>query len=297
MTDNSSAEQSRETVERVLRRGVQELIRTNVESPHLTAELLLGHAMGWNRVRVLSDAKSPLSELRIKHFQTLLQRRASGEPLQYITREREFYGISFRVTPAVLIPRPETEILVEEAIRIARKRKSQRELCFADIGTGSGCIAVSVARELPWARVWAMDISPGALQIAQLNAGRHKVRDRVQFICGSFLECFPARPCFNFVLCNPPYVSQADMATLSSMVSEHEPHQALCSGETGLESFRQVVPAAAARLLSSGYLIMEVGKGQSGEVARLIEREGLSLERILDDLQGIPRCVVATKPN
>src|SRR5688572_12393429 len=295
MQYNSSAELSKETVETVLRRAVQELIRTNVESPHLTAELLLAHVLGWKRVRVLSDAKSPLSEIPIRHFQTLLQRRASGEPLQYITREREFYGISFRVTPAVLIPRPETEILVEEAVSIARKRKQQTALRFVDIGTGSGCIAVSVARELPWASGWAIDISPEALQIARLNAERHKVRDRLQFICGSFLECFPARPSFDFVLSNPPYISQGDMSTLSSMVSEHEPHQALCSGETGLESFRRLIPEAAARLLPSGYLIMEVGKGQSGEIARLIEREGLFLERILDDLQGIPRCVVAMK--
>ena len=293
----SSAESSNETVETVLRRAVQELTRTKVESPHLTAQLLLGHVMGWNRVRVLSDAKSPLSETRIRHFQTLLQRRASGEPLQYITREREFYGISLRVTPAVLIPRPETEILVEEAVSIARKRKQQTALRFVDIGTGSGCIAVSVARELPSASGWAIDISPEALQIARLNAVRHNVRDRLQFICGNFLECFSVRPSFDFVLSNPPYVSQVDMSTLSSMVSEHEPHQALCSGETGLESFRQVIPAAAARLLPLGYLILEVGKGQSREVARLIEREGLLLERILDDLQGIPRCVVALKPN
>lgn len=297
MEYNSRAERSQETVETVLRRAVQELIRTKVESPHLTAELLLGHVMGWKRVRVLSDAKSLISDSGIKHFQTLLQRRASGEPLQYITREREFYGISFRVTPAVLIPRPETEILVEEAIRLARKRKTQTELRFVDIGTGSGCIAVSVARELPWASGWAIDISPEALQIARLNAGRNKVRHRLQFICGNFLECFPARPSFDFVLSNPPYVSRADMSALSSMVSRHEPHRALCSGETGLESFRRVIPEAAARLLPSGYLIMEVGKGQSGEVARLIEQEGLFLEKILDDLQGIPRCVVAMKPN
>ena len=297
MEYNSRAESSNETVETVLKRAVQELIRTKVESPHLTAELLLGHVMGWNRVRVISDAKSPLPEIPIKHFQALLQRRASGEPLQYITREREFYGISFRVTPAVLIPRPETEILVEEAISIARKKKQQTELRFVDVGTGSGCIAVSVARELPRASGWAIDISLEALQIAGLNARRHRVRDRVQFICADFLECFPARPCFDLVLCNPPYVSQAEMSMLSSMVSEHEPHQALCSGETGLESIGRVVPAAAARLLPSGHLIMEVGKGQSVEVARLIEREGLFLERILDDLQGIPRCVVAMKPN
>lgn len=279
------------TVQTALAQAVQEM--ANVEAPRLTAELLLGHVLGWDRVRILSNLRAPLAEEHANRFQALVQRRAGGEPLQYITGVQEFYGLSFLVSPAVLIPRPETEVLVEKAVSLIASRAPREVVHFVDVGTGSGCIAVSVAREVPRCSGWAVDISREALAIAQGNAVRHEVAARIQFICCDLLDSFVSAPTFDFILSNPPYVSQADAATLPRVVGDYEPHVALFSGESGLETYRRLIPQAAARLLPAGYFLLEVGAGQSDQVARLVEQQGLFLEGILEDIQGIPRCIVA----
>ena len=274
-------------------RATRELAQAQVESPHLTAELLLGHVLGWDRVRVLTDFEAVLDEESKERFTEVVRRRIQGEPLQHITGEQEFYGRIFQVSPAVLIPRPETEILVESVVSLAKDR--QQELRFADVGTGSGCIAVSVAAELPGWSGWAVDLSLEALAIARQNAIQHRVSSRIQFVCANLLDAFPPEPAFDFILSNPPYVARRDAASLPAVVHDHEPHLALFGGELGLEVYFRLVPQAAARLLPGGHLILELGIGQSQDVARLIEREGLSVIEVLDDLRGIPRCILASK--
>lgn len=281
------------TIWEVLRLAGRELERAGVESPGLTAELLMAHTLGWTRTRVLGHIHDPLPTQALKGFHHLVQRRASGEPLQYLTGAREFYGLSFRVTPAVLIPRPETEILVEKAVALARSRETP--VRFVDVGTGSGCIAVSVAHEVSDARGWATDLSPAALAVARENAARLEVGGHVEFICCDLMECFPARPAFDLILSNPPYVPGPETGDLPRMIRDYEPHLALCGGDEGLAAYRRLIPQAAPRLAPDGFLLMEVGAGQASAVAGLVAHENLALIEIIEDMQMIPRCIVAQR--
>ncbi len=273
---------------------VDELRKADVGSPATTADLLLGFVLGWERVRVLSHGEHPVEEEILSRLRDLVSRCARGEPLQYLTGEREFYGLSFRVTPAVLIPRPETEILVEKALELARGIGRRRPR-FADIGTGSGCIAVSFAHENPAAIGWAVDFSAAALEIAKENAVRHGVAEQILYIRGDLLDCFPPKSCFDLILCNPPYIALKEYDNLPAGVRDFEPHEALFGGESGLEVYRRLVPEVFRRLESGGYLLLELGAGQAVDVGKLIENEGLNLVMIADDLHGIPRCLIARK--
>ena len=272
----------------------EELRRARVDSPALTADLLLGFVLGWDRVRVLSYAEQQVPDDAWARLRSLILRRANGEPLQYLTGEQEFYGLAFRVTPEVLIPRPETEIIVEKALDLIR-HDSAAGIRFADIGTGSGCIAVSIAHEIPSSTGWAVDISAAALQVARENANRHGVAERILFVQSDLLDCFPQHPCLDFVLCNPPYVALDECDSLPSEVKDHEPHEALFGGMSGLEAYRRLVPEVPSRLSPEGYLLLEVGAGQAQQVGQLVESTGLRLQMTLNDLQGIPRCLVARK--
>jgi len=265
-----------------------------VEEPRRTAELLLAHVLGWDRVRVISHPELQISAADLSKYESLVRSRALGKPLQYLTGEQEFFGLRFQVTPDVLIPRPETEILVEKALVLLRGRPVRR-LRLADAGTGSGCIAISIAKEVPELPVYATDVSLAALGVARANAVWHRVREQTRFICADLLECFPARPCLDFVLSNPPYVAMTDRRSLPVMVREYEPPVALFSGGSGLEIIGRLIAQAAERLVRGGYLLLEVGAGQSGEVVRLVRQEGLAQQEVLSDLRGIPRCVVARK--
>jgi release factor glutamine methyltransferase len=228
-------------------------------------------------------------------FAELVRRRAAGEPLQYITGAQEFYGRLFHVTPEVLIPRPETEILVEKVVALAHSEGLQA-LRFADVGTGSGCIAVSIACALPGARGVALDISAEALRIARANAHRHDVADRIHFVCGDLFECIAPAPGFDFVASNPPYVAQ-DAGDLPSLVRDHEPHVALFGGESGIDVYRRLIPSAAVRVKPGGRLIFETGTGMAPALMSMVREAGLTVEAVLDDLQAIPRCIVARRTN
>jgi release factor glutamine methyltransferase len=269
-----------------------ELNRTGTQSPMLSADLLLGFVLGRDRVYILGHSEFELPEDLDRRFRLLVFRHAAGEPLQYLTGEREFYGRDFHVTPAVLIPRPETEILVEKAVRIIQDDFSS-DVRFADVGTGSGCIAVSVACDLPSTIGCAIDISREAVSIAGLNAARHKVSDRIRFLQGDLLNCFRPQPIFDLIVCNPPYVALEECDTLPSGVRDYEPHLALFGGRDGLDVYRRLIPMALQRLNSGGFLLLEAGAGQADRICRLIEEGGLALEEILNDLQDIPRCIVA----
>jgi release factor glutamine methyltransferase len=274
--------------------AVGEFKRARVQSPTLTADLLLGVVLGWTRVRVLSHTEDRVPKQAWIRLQNLVHRRIRGEPLQYLTGEKEFYGLVFCVTPEVLIPRPETEILVEKAIGLLRNH-SAGEIRFADIGTGSGCIAISLLHEIPLSVAWAVDISCAALRIAHENAVRNQVADRILLIQADLLECFPRHPCFDFLLCNPPYVPLKEYDSLPSEVRDHEPHDALFGGDSGLEKYRRLVPEVSSRLVPGGYLLLELGSGQAEQVAQLVECAGFEVEMIENDLQGIPRCLVGRK--
>ncbi len=271
-----------------------ELRRAGLKSPGLAADLLLGFVLGWDRVRLLGHTEQLIQEEAWARLQNLVLRRAKGEPLQYLTGEKEFYGLVFQVTPDVLIPRPETEILAEKALDLIRDHLPSR--CrFVDVGTGSGCIAVSIAVNSPDSIGWAVDISAAALRIARQNAIRHGVTEQIRLIQADLLECFPRRPCFDLILCNPPYVALTEYDSLPCDVRDYEPHKALFGGESGLEVYRRLIPEVSSRLASGGYLLLELGAGQAGEVEQLVEREKISLETTVNDLQGIPRCLVGRR--
>jgi release factor glutamine methyltransferase len=274
--------------------AIYEFKKAQVESPALTADLLLGFVLGWDRVRVLSHAEQSVPQEAWVRLQGLVFRRLEGEPLQYLTGEKEFYGLVFRVTPDVLIPRPETETLVEKAIQIIRSRSLARTR-FVDIGTGSGCIAISVAHEIPNSIGWAVDISAAALRIAHENAVRNQVAERILLVQADLLECFPRKSCFDFVLCNPPYVPLEEYDSLTTEVRDHEPHYALFGGDSGLEIYRRLMPEVSSRIVSGGFLLFELGAGQAECVVPLVEREGFSVEMIENDLQGIPRCLIGRR--
>jgi release factor glutamine methyltransferase len=277
-----------------LRWAAETLEAAGVASPRLTAELLLAHALDCTRLRLLTHGEMPIPAAAARGFEEMVSRRTSGEPLQYITGVQEFYGRSFRVGPAVLIPRPETEILIEKVVALAHS-EVRPEPRIVDVGTGSGCIAVSVAAELPGARVWGTDISTAALAVARENAVRHQADRRMSFICADLLECFSDEPVFDFIVSNPPYVALTDGPALDRTVREHEPHGALFGGVKGMDVYRSLIPQAARRLNRRGRLVIELGAGMRGEVAALVERANLVLEDVLDDLQGIPRCIVARR--
>jgi release factor glutamine methyltransferase len=273
--------------------AIRELKGTEEKSPTLAADVLIAAVLGWDRVRVLSHGEESISPILWDRLQDLVLRRAKGEPLQYLTGLQEFYGRTFHVAPGVLIPRPETEILVEKAIQLMGTRPSGGR--FVDIGTGSGCIAISVASEIPTAAGYAVDISARALEIARGNAIRLGVSERLLMIRSSLIECFPETPFFDFVFCNPPYVALGDYDSLAREVREHEPNLALFGGATGIDFYRALTPEVPSRLVPGGYLLLELGAGQAQEVRTLVEEARLSVETILSDLQGIPRCLVGRK--
>jgi len=277
-----------------LRWAEEELVEAGIEFPRRTAEVLLAFVVNRDRVWILAHPEGLLSRAHGDLLRDLIERRKSREPLQYITGYQEFFGLRFRVGAGVLIPRPETELLVEKTIELGRDLGG-KDLRFVDVGTGSGCIAVSVACGLAGSRGFGVDISFEALGIARQNALMNGAEDRIEFVCADLLDCFPPEPAFHFVLSNPPYVSRRGADMLPREVRDYEPDVALFSGESGLEIYRPLIRQAAPRLLSGGCLLMEVGAGQSDEVKGIAREEGLFPEAVLEDLRGIPRCLVARK--
>lgn len=249
------------------------------------AELLLMRAAGRDRAWLLTHPEAELTASQVAAFDGWIARRARHEPIQYILGETEFYGLALRVTPDVLIPRPETEHLVEAVMeRIA----SDARVRICDVGTGSGAIAVALAKALQGAEVTALDLSPAALKIAKENAARHGVAGRVQFLESDLLGGVRGEA-FDVVVSNPPYVR--DDEVLEAQVVEFEPHAALFAGPTGLEIYQRLIPEAREVLVPGGWLLMEIGQGQRDPVAELLRGwEGVDFK---DDLQGIPRVAMA----
>ena len=259
------------------------------KNPARDAELLLLHATGLSRTDLLTQPDRPLSPSEARQYLQLIVRRERSEPIQYITGEREFYGLTFVVTPDVLIPRPETEHLVEAALE---RIPPNTPFHIADVGTGSGAIAVALAVARPLAKLTAIDISPEALRIAKQNASAHQVDERLDFVEAN-LFAGAAASSIDMIVSNPPYIANGERATLDAEVREFEPATALFAGPTGLEIYERLIPQAANALKPGGWLLMEIGAGQQLQLSQLLK--GWSSVSFVPDLQGIPRVAVAQR--
>ena len=251
------------------------------------AELLLMRAAGRDRAWILTHPEASLTPEQSAQLEDWIARRAQHEPIQYILGETEFYGLAFTVTPDVLIPRPETEHLVEATLE---KVEPDAPVRICDIGTGSGAIAVALAHALPGARVMALDICPSALEVAAGNARRHGVAERITFLESDLLSALRDER-FDVFVSNPPYVS--DDEVLEAQVRDYEPHAALFAGPTGLEIYERLIPQAHEVLVPGGWLLMEIGHGQRDALAALLGTwDGVEF---CADLQGIPRIAIAQR--
>lgn len=278
------------TLKDALTSAIQHLDATHVGSPRLNAETLLMFTLACNRAYLYAHPEQDLNAEEESRYFEVINERAGGKPAQYITGHQEFWGLDFIVTPAVLIPRPETEHVVETVLELARANPLCR---LVDVGTGSGCIALALAKELPLAEVQAVDISPAALDVAQANAARLELDSRVRFHQGDLLSSFSPTAQFDFVVSNPPYVGLAEPEKVQRQVREFEPQVAVFSGETGLEVYQRLIPQARSRLRPEGWLVMEIGYSIESQVREMLE--GWADIRITPDLQGIPR-VIAARP-
>jgi release factor glutamine methyltransferase len=256
------------------------------------AEILLLDLLGKRKAWLMAHSEEELSGEQVTHYFKLIERRFNGEPIQYITGRAEFYGLPFRVTPDVLIPRPETEHLVEQALAFAARFQAPR---IVDVGTGSGAIAIALAHHLPNTAITAIDISAAALAIASRNAELNGVADRVRFVEGDLLGPVAGEQ-FDIVVSNPPYVPLADRASLDVEVRDHEPALALFAGGDGLDIYRRLIPAAFAALVSGGFVALEIGYGQSAAIASLLAESGFDQIEFAPDLQDIPRVASARRP-
>jgi len=285
------------TIGRLLSWTVEYLTKHGAENPRLDAEVLLAEACGCRRIDLYASYDQAADEHIRDAFRELVRRRAAGTPVAYLVGHREFYALDFEVTPEVLIPRPETEHVVVALLDEVRERAmGQAPLRIADVGTGSGILAVCAAKYLPNACVTAIDISPAALEVARRNASRHGVAERIEFVEGNLFDNVPREARFDYIVSNPPYVSTAEMEQLSPDVREHEPHQALHGGEDGMDVIRPLVERSAERLSPGGSLFLEV----SPMVAQRVELQirtvpGFELKPTKHDLAGHARVVQAVK--
>ncbi|HEX8195047.1 MAG TPA: peptide chain release factor N(5)-glutamine methyltransferase [Pyrinomonadaceae bacterium] len=268
-------------------RRAAEFLKENADARR-DAALLLGFVLNRERAFLIANDDRDLSYEEIELFFELIERRASGEPIQYITGRQEFFGLEFEVNENVLIPRPETEILVEAAIEILREKENPY---FCDVGTGSGCIPISILANLENAKAVAVDISSGALAVARKNAEKHRVAERIEFYESDVFAVFQ-NPKFDLIVSNPPYIPNKDLPVLPREVREHEPHAALFGGAVGTEIVERLLTDAPQFLIENGYLMFEIGFAQGEAVKAIIDGKMWRLIEIKDDLAGIPRIVI-----
>jgi len=279
------------TIREAVAAATRHLTDANIEDPRITAQALLAYLLETDRTYILTHPEEALETETLRHFQDWVKQRASGVPLQYLTGHQEFYGLDFVVTPAVLIPRPETELIVEEVLA----RNQQEAPLIIDVGTGSGCLAVTLAVRLNRSRVIALDVSEAALEVARLNARRHGVEDRILFLASDLLLALKVgSPDLqaDFIVANPPYASDAEIEGLPPEVRDHEPRVALLAGPDGLAFHRRLLMESPAFLQPGGALLMEMGFGQQAALTQLVEPSIWSVEKVMFDLQGIERTLV-----
>jgi release factor glutamine methyltransferase len=297
-------------VRTALKSSVGQLRDAHVPSFTLAAEILLLHALERDRTWLYAHPEECVPDAIAERFQALIARRATGEPTQYLTGKQEFWGLEFEVTPDVLIPRPETEHVIEVALdrlalREVRAGRAQmtlgEELLIADIGTGSGCLAIALAKELPGAMVYATDISPSALVVARRNAVRLAVAERIQFVECHLLEGLESSVTshqlarMDLIVSNPPYVGRRESETLPIEVRRHEPEGALYGGEEGYELYADLISQAARNLKPGGILVLELGHNSLPAVRPLLDAPTWANVGVTNDLAGIPRVIAAER--
>jgi release factor glutamine methyltransferase len=284
------------TVGATLREGVQKLERASVPSAPLAAELLLMRALSRDRTFLYAHPESLMDPAQLETFNSLINKRAAGTPTQYLTGHQEFWGMDFEVTPDVLIPRPETEHLIEVALARIGEFRRNNPLRIADVGSGSGCIAVALAKEFPNANIFATDISSKALAVAKRNATHHNFANRITFQECNLLEGISQQPPLNVIISNPPYVARKDAASLPIDVREHEPELALFAGDDGMEIYPRLIAQAKTHLAEGGLLVLELGTGLFEPVSDLLEaRSGWTRVSATQDLAGIVRVISAIR--
>jgi release factor glutamine methyltransferase len=276
----------------LLEKAAQQLATAGIESTQLDAQLLLAQAAHVDRAALLAGSIKPTPEI-VARFDALIARRAAHEPIAYILGRREFYSIEFEVTPDVLIPRPQTETVVDAARDFIASRPQARVL---DIGTGPGAIAIAVAANAPGVNVVATDISAAALVVARRNAGRNRVSNRIRFARADIFEPLDGEPAlgrFDLIISNPPYIVDDQVAALGVDVREFEPQMALRGGRDGLDFFKQIAAGARSHLEPGGLLMLEVGAGQDSAVVEILTKAGMHPSAVINDLDGIARVVTA----
>lgn len=284
------------TISEIIAKAASRLVTHKIENSRLDAEVLLGHVLNRDRAWLIAHYPDRISDTETRYYERLIERRAVREPLQYITAEQEFWGLDLLVTPDVLIPRPETELVVENALSCLRNAK---EPVVIDLCTGSGCIAICLACELPGAGIFATDRSVEALTVARTNAQRHGVEKRIRFIEGDLfgpLNVADMDGSVSVITANPPYVRSGDLATLQPEVRDFEPEMALVSGPSGTEVAERIIVESPRYLRSGGTLVMEFGMGQA-ETLRAAAESSKAYDSIevLKDLAGIERVIITQR--
>ena len=273
----------------LLSQAAARLAEAGVESPRREARLLLGYVLGVQQEDIVSGRMpAPASQI-LSSFETALARRIAREPLAYIVQSREFWSLDFAVGPGVLVPRPESETLVEEALRRFPARDGA--LRVADFGTGSGCLLLAFLSERPKAQGTGIDISEDALHFAKRNAGALGLANRVQFVGSDWMENISGT--FDAIFANPPYIGTAEMAALEPEVANYEPKLALDGGTDGLDAYRRIAAGLSRHLKPEGLAFFELGQGQAESLGGILRQQGLTAEGTVCDLAGIPRCLVA----
>jgi len=282
------------TVLEVIHKSADFLARKEVESPRLQAELLLAHQLGLPRMNLYLNFERALSPVEVSAVRELVRRRGRREPFQHIVGSASFCGLELCVNRHVLVPRPETELLAEAAWQFLSTLNSQPSTAL-DFGTGSGCIAIALAVKCPAAQVVATDVSPEAISVAETNATRHGVQDRVRFVHGDGLDSLPGEARFDLIISNPPYIPSAEIGTLQPEVRDFDPRAALDGGVDGLAFFRQLASGSPARLRPGGRVMVEFGDGQAGAVRQIFEAQKWIVEAVREDYSRRQRILVARR--
>ena len=283
------------TILEVINKTTPYFEKQGIESPRLTIELLLAHLLKKKRLQLYLEFERDLDETTLEALRGMVKRRVAGEPLQYITGEAEFCGLRLMVDKRVLIPRPETELLVETVVGRLKAESGERKTAVksVDVGTGSGCIAIALAKRLPGAEITAVDVSREALDVARGNAALHQLEKNIRFLESDLLEVLPDSLRVDAIVSNPPYIADGEMAKLPKEVRDFEPARALTAGEDGLKVIRRLVMNARRFLSPSGFMALELGAGQRPAVEDFFGQQGYEVVEVVKDLQGHERVIVA----
>lgn len=271
--------------------AAQRFEAAGIDTARLDADLLLAHVLGIDRTRLYTDGDAPFDDKPATEFDSLVRRRVAREPVAHLLGEREFWSLKFRVSPATLVPRPDTETLVEAVLEYVRDHVVEWPLSILDLGTGSGCILLSLLHELPQARGLGTDVSAAAIEIAEANAHDLALDGRTEFRNGDWFSALQEGERFDLILSNPPYIREADLATLAPDVRDFEPHGALVAGKDGLGAYRALFAGAAGAATEGASLWLEIGMDQGPDVTALGLKNGLGLIAARKDLAGIERAL------